>query len=88
MYFYDIFWQQIPRGEIVLQILYEEVRRLGLEIDESGRFDTVQVLKALDCEISNGTTKVHNKIYKLLNPNNSTTIQMTWFKTVTTLVTG
>jgi hypothetical protein len=74
MYFSDIFWQQIPRGESVLQLLYEEIRRFGIEIDESGHFDTTQVLKAFDREISLGTSKVHNKIYKILNPSNSTTI--------------
>jgi hypothetical protein len=88
IYFHDIFWKQIPKGNTVLQLLYSEIRRCSLNIDEYGHFDSSEVLKAFDREISHGNTKVHTYIFKILNPNNAATISMTWFKTVTTLVTG
>ena len=71
-----------------MELLYEEIRRCGLEIDEFGHFDSSEVLKAINREITHANTRVHVQIFMLLNPGNAATISMTWFKTVTTLVTG
>lgn len=88
MHFDDIHWQETPKGRSILQLFYSELRRCELPVDEHGHFDSDQVLKAIDREISMASTKMHIYVYKLLNPRNEETITMQWFKTVKVLKAG
>ena len=69
-------------------MFFKELQRLEIKVDEGEQFDSQEVLQALDKAISSNETKLHQYIYKMLNPNSRSTITLTWFKTVTKLHAG
>ena len=69
-------------------MFFKELQRLDINVQENEQFDSQEVLQALDKAISSNETKLHQYIYKMLNPNAKSTITLTWFKTVTKLYAG
>ena len=69
----------------IKELFMKELERIKVPIDEDGQFDNHSALEALEKEIVNESTKLHNMIHTIINPRNLKTISLHWFKTVATL---
>lgn len=88
LYFNDIHWESLYFGQRIVDLIYTELKICGIQVSDIGSFDSHSALEALDFRILNKDTTIHEQIYRLINPNNKSTIELKWFKTVNKLEVG
>ena len=75
-------------GDSVRILILKELEYFRFKVSESGKFDTVKVVKALKKAIGNDRTIIHDYIYKIVNPKEFPAIRLNYFKEVARLHDG
>lgn len=87
-YFRDIDWTKLVNGDLVHRLLLGELDKMYFEVDKNENFDKKEVMAKLLDMIEQGKTKLHEKVFKMINPDRKRQLTITRFKEVTRLFTG
>ena len=64
----DIIWKQFKNGAVLRDMLYRELRLIGVKIDKLNQFDKDECLTKLDHAIQRQRTDFHVDLYQRVNP--------------------
>ena len=67
-YFRDIEWPALHNGDLVRRLLCGELDKLYFELDKNNNFKRKEAMIKLNKLIEAGKTKLHLKIFKMVNP--------------------